>query len=431
MKLHHYGIRGNALDLIRSYLSNRSQYVEVLEENSNRLPIVWGVPQGSILGPLLFLLYINDLCNVSKIGKFILFADDTNVFVAADSRQEAYDTANELLTLISQYMKCNLLHINIKKCCYIYFNPNKREHESVVNRDLENLNIAINGSMIVRVKTAKFLGVIIDENLNWKPHIEALNKKLRSACGRIYRIKRCLPAKLHKQIYHSLFESHLTFAISVWGGVSHKAIEPLFITQKRCIRMIFGDTETYHDKFKTSARCRPIHCTIIGHKATFQNSTKPHIKPCATCTKTKRKDEKNIRPLQCQILGQEFYAKESTKPIFKQCQLLTVHNLYRLRTITELFKIMKYRLPIAIYSLITRSSRKDNRLIPPKPSQNFVYKSSWLWNKFLETESGLDFSSTSCNSLKARLNQSLVNAQNRHSTDWHNDNFTEFGSIKP
>ena len=221
------------------------------------------------------------------------------------------------------------------------------------------------------------------------------------------------------------------FAISVLGGVSHKAIEPLLITQKRCIRMIFGDTETYHDKFKTSARCRPIHCTIIGHKATFQNSTKPHIKPCATCTKTKRKDEENIRPLQCQILGQEFYAKESTKPIFKQCQLLTVHNLYRLRTITELFKIMKYRLPIAIYSLITRSSRKDNRLIPPKPSQNFVYKSSWLWNKFLETESGLDFSSTSCNSLKARLNQSLVNAQNRHSTDWHNDNFTEFGSIKP
>ena len=76
--------------------------------------------------------------------------------------------------------------------------------------------------MIVRVTTAKFLGVIIDNNLNWKPHIEALNKKLRSACGRIYRIKKCLPAKLHKQIYHSLFESHLTFAISVWGGVSRK-----------------------------------------------------------------------------------------------------------------------------------------------------------------------------------------------------------------
>ena len=102
--------------------------------------------------------------------------------------------------------------------------------------------------MIVRVRTAKFLGIIIDENLNRKPHIEALNNKLRSACGRIYRIKKCLPAKLLKQIYHSLFESHLTFAISVRGDVSHKTIGPLFITQKQCIRMIFGDTETYHNK---------------------------------------------------------------------------------------------------------------------------------------------------------------------------------------
>ena len=88
-KLHHYSIRGNALDLIRSYLSNRSHCVEVLDEHSNHLPIVWGVPQGSILGSLLFLLYVNDLCNVRNIGKFILFADYTNVFVAADSRKEA------------------------------------------------------------------------------------------------------------------------------------------------------------------------------------------------------------------------------------------------------------------------------------------------------------------------------------------------------
>ena len=149
-----------------------------------------------------------------------------------------------------------------------------------------------------------------------------------------------------------------------------------------------------------SARCRPIHCTIIGHKASYQNSTKPYAKPCATCTKTKRKDEKNIRPLGCQIFvgkiaercsaqshraqhctfsprgpsndvlssdwltslikGQELYAKLCTKPIFNQRQLLTAHNLNRLRTITEL----KYRLQIAIYSLIICSARKDNQFIP-------------------------------------------------------------------
>ena len=318
-KLNHYGIRGNALNLIKSYLSNRKQYVSVLNENSDKLPVEWGVPQGSVLGPLLFLIYINDLCNVSKDGKFILFADDTNLFVAGDSRQEVYKLANEILQSISTFMKCNLLHVNAKKCCYLYFNPNSREDYSSVNKDLENLNLAIDGSILRRVKTAKFLGVLMDNELSWKPHIEALNCKLKSACGRIYRIKNCLPHETYKQIYHALFESHLTFAISVWGGVSHRTIEPIFISQKRCIRMLFGNSEAYQNKLKTCARARPITCTI-------PKST-PLIKPCSHCNKIKQKNNKPAQPLRCQILGNEFYTKESTKPIFKQHDLLTVYNL--------------------------------------------------------------------------------------------------------
>ena len=418
-KLNHYGIRGNALNLIKSYLTNRKQYVSVLNENSDKLPVEWGVPQGSVLGPLLFLIYINDLCNVSKDGKFILFADDTNLFVASNSRQEVYKLANEILQSISMYMKCNLLHVNAKKCCYLYFNPNSREDYSSVNKDLESLNLAIDGSILRRVKTAKFLGVLMDDELSWKPHIEALNCKLKSACGRIYHIKNCLPQEIYKQIYHALFESHLTFAISVWGGVSHRTIEPVFISQKRCIRMLFGDSEAYQNKLKTCARARPITCTI-------PKST-PLVKPCSHCNKIKQKNNKPAQPLRCQILGNDFYTKESTKPIFKQHDLLTVYNLYRLRCIVEFFKIMKYRLPIAIYSLFTRSKRKDNLIITPSPSHNFTYKASWLWNQFQSKESDLDFARTSCNSLKSRLNLSLLHAQNRYCTEWHDDNFTKFG----
>ena len=424
-KLNHYGIRGNALNLIKSYLSNRCQYVSVLDETSDHLTVEWGVPQGSVLGPLLFLIYINDLCNVSKHGKFILFADDTNLFVAGDSRRETYNLANDILTSISKYMKLNLLHVNAKKCCYIYFNPNKREDESTVNLELDNLNLAVNDSLIRRVKTAKFLGVLMDEKLSWKPHIDALNRKLKSACGRIYRIQNCLPSNLHKQIYHTLFESHLTFAISVWGGVSHKVLEPLFITQKRCIRMLLGDTETFKDKLSTCARTRPILCKVPGQKIKSNVPEKLITKSCSQCTK--QKYHETSRPLRCQILGNDFYAKESTKPIFKKHNLLTVYNLYRLRCITEFFKIMKYRLPIAIYTLFTRSKRKDNLLITPTPSHNFTYKAPWLWNQFRNTESDLDFGSSSCNLLKSSLNRSLQDAQNRHGTDWHNENFSQFG----
>ncbi len=131
----------------------------------------------------------------------------------------------------------------------------------------------------------------------------------------------------------------------------------------------------------------------------------------------------------CQILGEEFYAKESTKPLFKLHKLLTVHNLYRLRIITELFKIIKYRLPISLYSIFTRSEKRDNRFMTPKPTHNFVYKSSWLWNKYLNTNKELDFADTSCNSLKSCLNVSLLAAQNRYFDNWHRDNFQEFGPL--
>ncbi len=90
---------------------------------------------------------------------------------------------------------------------------------------------------------------------------------------------------------------------------------------------------------------------------------------------------------------------------------------------------MKYRLPISLYSLFTRSKRRDNRFRTPKPTHNFVYKSSWLWNKYLNTDKELNFASTSCNSLKTRLNISLIAAQNRYFNDWHKDNFQEFGPL--
>ena len=174
-KLNRYGIRGNAHSLIRSYLSNRKQYVSVLGEDSDKLLVEFGVPQGSVLGPLLFIMYINDICNSAQNGKFVLFADDTNIFIADKCIKSLYRKANEVLEAVNQYMKCNLLHINIKKCCYMHFKPSSRDRSTVD----ESLNLVLGHYVIKQVTETKFLGVYIDENLSWKPHIKYLNSKLK------------------------------------------------------------------------------------------------------------------------------------------------------------------------------------------------------------------------------------------------------------
>ena len=278
-------------------------------------------------------------------------------------------------------MKCNLLHINLKKCCYMYFNPKRSDNNDCDDDD--ELTLALNGTIVKQVSETKFLGVIIDNKLSWTPHLKALNSKLKRECGRLYSIKRNIPKHLHNQLYHTLFESHLSFGISVWGGVSDAKLEPIFITQKKCVRIMFGDNDAYSDKFKTCLRARPY--------------------------------EK-------QKLGKEFYELEPSEPLFVKEKLLTVYNLYKYHCILELFKIIKFRQPISMYSLFTRSRRRDDLLITPTPSTLFVYKSSSLWNNCRKQSSRLDFT-TSIGIIKTNVKKALLVTQKRYGLEWHDFSF--------
>ena len=359
-KLYHYGVRGIPYSLLSSYLKNRLQYVKIEEYESEKLEIKYGVPQGSVLGPLLFLLYMNDIKHVIRGYEnleIILYADDTNIFVACNNPTSGQKLANKILAIITECMRCNLLHINLDKSCYMLFPPNKqvlnrassKESKSISQALKPEIKLYIGQNQIKEVTDTRFLGVQFDPLLNWSTHIQTLRKKLISCFAVIKRISTFIPRENYKNIYHTLFKSHLSYCISVWGGANKSFMNKLFTVQKRCIRYLFGDYTAYKDKFCTSARTRPF-----GE----------------------------------QRLGCEFYCKENTKPLFTRHKILTAHNLHKYMTVNELSKIIYSKAPSIIYHNIKMSTRNNRDLIIlPKnllARNQFQYISSHYWNMFIK-----------------------------------------------
>ena len=176
MKLEYYGIRGTALDWFKSYLSGRKQYVSVNGSNSSHLSFTCGVPQGSVLGPLLFLLYINDLPLASSKLSFYLFADDTNIYNEAESLKQLQSVVNKELKKVKKWLDVNKLSLNIDKTNFIMF-------KSPQHTCPESVNIKIGKLPIKQNCYVKFLGVLLDESLSWKYHLSELSKKLARTCG--------------------------------------------------------------------------------------------------------------------------------------------------------------------------------------------------------------------------------------------------------
>ena len=210
-KLCHYGVRGVANDWFCSYLTNRLQFVKIGSSNSENIcQLLHGVPQGSILGPLLFSIYINDFTNCLKFGEAIMFADDTTLVFHDKDVTKLKEEANSDLLSAADWLSENKLSLNIKKTNYMFFNPSKS-----VSDELE-LNIM--NEKIDKVTTQKFLGVIFDNKLQWKDHINHIISKLNSCLGAC---RRALPFLSHSAlytIYHSLMQSHIDYCNTTWGA---------------------------------------------------------------------------------------------------------------------------------------------------------------------------------------------------------------------
>ena len=378
-KLERYGIRGVAGSLIESYLSRRTQFTEVLKERSDSLTIQYGVPQGSVLGPLLFLLYINDISRLSNLGVYVLFADDTNIFIEGNTAQEAYEKGNKLLLCLQNYMLLNKLHINMSKCCFMHFKPKSSRPTDEV------LKLEIDGFAIKKCTETRFLGVIIDDKLNWDAHIKHLKRKLNYAIATLSRIMDSIPKHLHRNLYYTLFESHLSYCISVWGAAAQYRISSLWTIQKQCIRVLFGDREAFLDKYNTCARSRPFGL---------------------------------------QTLGNDFYMPEHTKPLFHEKKILSIHNLYTFHCFMETYKILKFRQPRSLFDKYNLSERKPTLLISGFPSQNFIDRSTRLWNS-IAPKLGFQDYSPKVSLIKLSLKKALQACQHKENPlEWTTEDYS-------
>ena len=231
-KLEHYGIRGLALHWFNNYLHGRLQYVNINGIDSSLKTITSGVPQGSILGPLLFLIYINDFVNSSHIFHKVMFADDTNLFTSHRNPIILQDIVNTKLVKVDTWFKCNKLSLNIDKTHFILFRSDKKN----INPQL--LHITINGQELKREKCTTFLGVIIDEFINFKPHIDHLTKKLSKYAGLFFRLRHFLPLSALLTLYKTLFEPHLSYCNIVWSNTCPSYFLKLERLQKKAIRAL-------------------------------------------------------------------------------------------------------------------------------------------------------------------------------------------------
>ena len=230
-KLEAYGIRGIPLMWFESYLLNRKCYIEIKNIKSELNTFNIGVPQGSVLGPILFLLYINDLPIYSRNFETILFADDTTISTNSKNSDDLIINTNNALAAISNWTVSNELTLN----------TNKTEIMIVSNRVFESRSdFLLQNDVLKPSESCKFLGVYLDNKLSFKNHIQHITSKISRHTGILYKIRDLLPVKSRLDYYYSFIYPYLTYCVIVWGSSSASNLKPLIIQQKRAVRTILN-----------------------------------------------------------------------------------------------------------------------------------------------------------------------------------------------
>ena len=240
-KLEHMRIRRTSLKWFELYLTNRTQVVCIDDINSTEKNILSGVPQGSVLGPALFICYVNCINNACSLVKSVQFADDTTLYLSHKNSQYLSDTLNRYLTILDSWLCANRLSLNIQKTSFMV----------IYNMELQRFPLKIRNCELSRVQKAKFLGVILDGKLNFKDHTNCIQtKKISRSTGAIYRIKDYLPIDILIKLYYAMIYPHMTYAVTVWGASNLTNRKLTMQSQRKFLKLIpmqlTAIYETYH-----------------------------------------------------------------------------------------------------------------------------------------------------------------------------------------
>ena len=258
-KLYYYGVQGTSLDLLRNYLVKRKQYVQIGEVKSDITYLSTGVPQGSILGPLLFIIYINDIAKCSNLLHTIIYADDTTLmgnistFELRNGRTLDENINFELLKL-TDWLKVNKLSLNANKTKLMIFHMPQRKLNPPI--------IKIDEIQLEPISNFNFLGIIINENINWSKHINKISYSISKTIGIIRKLKNVLPSSVLLTIYNSLILPQLTYGILVWGYESNC----IFKLQKMALRAMTSSKYNAH----TNPLFKKMHLLKVGDIHTVQ-----------------------------------------------------------------------------------------------------------------------------------------------------------------
>jgi hypothetical protein len=231
-KLEHYGIRGSVSDWFCSYLSGRQQYVDIDGKCSVLSPITCGVPQDSICGYLLFLIYINYMHKSSPLLNFIHFADDSTIFMRIPNLENCLATVNRELCRVDEWLCANRLSLNVSKCMF----------SILTNRSISfEPTIKIRDEYIKRVNKTKFLGITIDDNLSYKDHIAGVCSKVSRSYSILNKLSSFIPKEVLRKIYFSLVYPHFVYGVEIWGNSSKTSIDRLKRLQLKCVKLLSDD----------------------------------------------------------------------------------------------------------------------------------------------------------------------------------------------